>query len=51
MSFNIQKNPLKIAIVGPSHVGKSKITNFLSQFSHILTPDYHPTIATRKLEM
>ena len=51
MSFNFQKTPLKIAIVGPSRVGKSTITNFLSEFSHIVTPDYHPTVATRILEM
>ena len=33
--MNLQKNALKIGIVGPQRVGKSTITNFLSEFSHV----------------
>jgi GTPase SAR1 family protein len=51
MSVNLQKNALKIGIVGPQRVGKSTITNFLSEFSHVVTGDYHPTVGTRILEM
>ena len=49
--FNLKKNPLKIIIVGPQKVGKSVISNFLSEFSHSVTPDYHPTVGVRILEL
>ena len=48
--FNIRKNPLKIVIVGPSKVGKTSIANSLSEFSHTISSDYHPTVGVRILE-
>ena len=48
--FNIRKNPLKIIIVGPQKVGKTVIANSLSEFSHTISPDYHPTVGVRVLE-
>ena len=48
--FNIRKNPLKIVIVGPQKVGKTTIANSLSEFSHTISPDYHPTVGVRILE-
>ena len=49
--FNLKKNPLKIVIVGPQKVGKTVIANSLSEFSHTVSPDYHPTVAVRILEL
>jgi len=49
--FNLRKNPLKIVIVGPSKVGKTVIANSLSEFSHTVSPDYHPTVGVRILEL
>ena len=49
--FNLRKNPLKIVIVGPQKVGKSVIANFISEFSHSVSPDYHPTVGVRILEL
>ena len=49
--FNLRKNPLKIVVVGPQNVGKTIISNSLSEFSHIVSPDYHPTIGVRILEL
>ena len=48
--FNIRKNPLKIVIVGPQKVGKTSIANSLSEFSHTISQDYHPTVGVRILE-
>ena len=48
--FNIRKNPLKIILVGAQNVGKTSIANSLSEFSHTLSPDYHPTVGVRVLE-
>ena len=48
--FNLRKNPLKIIIVGPQKVGKTVIANSLSEFSHTISPDYHPTVGVRVLE-
>ena len=48
--FNIRKSPLKIVIVGPQKVGKTVIANSLSEFSHTISPDYHPTVGVRILE-
>ena len=48
--FNIRKNPLKIVIVGPQKVGKTTIANSLSEFSHTISQDYHPTVGVRILE-
>ena len=48
--FNLRKNPLKIVIVGPQKVGKTTIANSLSEFSHTISPDYHPTVGVRILE-
>ena len=50
-SINLNKTPLKIAIVGPQKVGKTVIANSLSEFSHVVSPDYHPTMGCRILEM
>ena len=49
--FNLKKNPLKIIIVGPQKVGKTVIANSLSEFSHTVSPDYHPTVGVRILEL
>ena len=49
--FNIKKNPLKIVIVGPQKVGKTVISNSLSEFSTTVSPDYHPTVGCRILEL
>ena len=49
--FNLKKNPLKIVIVGPQKVGKTVIANSLSEFSHTVSPDYHPTVGVRILEL
>ena len=49
--FNIKKNPLKIVIVGPQKVGKTVIANSLSEFSQTVSPDYHPTVGVRILEL
>ena len=49
--FNLRKNPLKIIIVGPQRVGKTVIANSLSEFSHTVSPDYHPTVGVRILEL
>ena len=48
--FNLRKNPLKIVLVGPQKVGKTTIANSLSEFSHTISPDYHPTVGVRILE-
>ena len=48
---NIRKNPLKIVIVGPQKVGKTVISNSLSEFSTTVSPDYHPTVGCRILEL
>ena len=48
--FNLKKIPLKIIIVGPQKVGKTVIANSLSEFSHTVSPDYHPTVGVRILE-
>ena len=50
-SVNLAKTPLKIAIVGPLKIGKTVIANSLSEFSHVVSPDYHPTVSCRILEM
>ena len=50
-TINLNKTPLKIAIVGPQKVGKTVIANSLSEFSHVVSPDYHPTMGCRILEM
>jgi GTPase SAR1 family protein len=42
--------PLKIAIVGPPRVGKTVISNTLSDFSKIPGSDYRPTVGCRILE-
>lgn len=42
--------PLKIAVVGPPKVGKTVISNTLSEFSKNPVPDYHPTVGCRILE-
>ena len=49
--FNLKKNPLKIVIVGPQKVGKTVIANSLSEFSQTVSPDYHPTVGVRILEL
>ena len=49
--FNLKKNPLKIVIVGPQKVGKTVIANSLSEFSNTVSPDYHPTVGVRILEL
>ena len=49
--YNLRKNPLKIIIVGPPKVGKTVIANYLSEFSHTVSPDYHPTVGVRILEL
>ena len=49
--FNLKKSPLKIAIVGPQKVGKTVIANSLSEFSNTVSPDYHPTVGVRILEI
>ncbi len=49
--FNLKKNPLKIVIVGPQKVGKTVIANSISEFSHTVSPDYHPTVGVRILEL
>jgi Rab-like protein 5 len=51
MSINLHKTPLKILICGPQKVGKSIIANSLSEFSQVVSQDYHPTIACRILEL
>ena len=50
-SFNINKTPLKIAIVGPPKVGKTVVANSLSEFSNVVSQEYHPTVGVRILEM
>ena len=50
-SFNINKTPLKIAIVGPTKVGKTVVANSLSEFSNVVSQEYHPTVGVRILEM
>jgi GTPase SAR1 family protein len=49
--FNLRKNPLKIIIVGPQKVGKTVIANTISEFSKTVSPDYHPTVGVRILEI
>lgn len=48
---SLTKNPFKLIICGPSKVGKTVIANSLSEFSHVVSPDYHPTKGVRILEM
>jgi GTPase SAR1 family protein len=43
-------NPLKIVVIGPTKVGKTVITNTLSEFSNIVPQDYRPTVGIRILE-
>ena len=42
--------PFKLAIVGPSKIGKTVIANTLSEFSKIPAADYRPTVGCRILE-
>ena len=49
--FNLRKNLLKIIIVSNQRVGKTVIANSLSEFSHTVSPDYHPTVGVRILEL
>ena len=51
MSINLNKSPIKILICGPQKVGKSVIANSLSEFSHVVSQDYHPTVSCRILEL
>ena len=48
---SLAKGPLKLIIAGPSKVGKTIIANSLSEFSHVVSADYHPTRGVRILEM
>jgi GTPase SAR1 family protein len=48
--MNSQLSSLKIAIVGPLKVGKTVISNTLSEFSKIPAADYIPTVGCRILE-
>lgn len=41
---------LKIVIAGPTRVGKTVISNTLSEFSNVVPQDYHPTAGCRILE-
>lgn len=50
-SESLSKGPLKIVICGPAKVGKSVVSNSLSEFSHVISPDYHPTKGVRILEL
>ena len=42
---------MKIVKVGPQKVGKTVIANSLSEFSHTMSPDYHPTVGVLILEL
>ncbi|MCQ2818763.1 MAG: hypothetical protein MJ252_15965 [archaeon] len=42
---------MKLVICGPCKVGKTVIANSLSEFSHVVSHDYHPTRGVRILEM
>jgi GTPase SAR1 family protein len=48
--MNSQMLSLKLAIVGPSKVGKTVIANTLSEFSKTPAADYRPTVGCRILE-
>ena len=48
---SLAKNPMKLILCGPSKVGKTTIANSLSEFSHVVSPDYHPTRGVRILEL
>jgi GTPase SAR1 family protein len=41
---------LKIVVIGPTKVGKTVLTNTISEFSNIVPQDYRPTVGVRILE-
>ena len=42
---------LKIAVIGPQRVGKTVISNTLSEYLNVVTPEYKPTVGCRILEV
>jgi Rab-like protein 5 len=42
--------PLKILIIGPTKVGKSVLTNTISDFTNVVPTEYRPTVGCRILE-
>jgi GTPase SAR1 family protein len=45
-----QSSTLKIAVIGPSRVGKTVVSNTLSEYSKIPSTDYKATVGCRILE-
>lgn len=41
---------LKILIIGPTKVGKSVLTNTISDFTNVVPTEYRPTVGCRILE-
>ena len=42
---------LKFAIIGPQRVGKTVLSNSLSEYLNVIPPDYKPTSGCRILEV
>ncbi len=48
----VQNNlTLKIAVIGPQRVGKTVVSNSLSEYLNVVPPEYKPTAGCRVLEV
>jgi len=46
----LPNNTLKIIVCGPQRVGKTVLSNTISEFSNVVPTEYKPTVGLRILE-